>query len=626
MLERLHFTVRVSEMNAIGMFVKERLTQDSFVILVISTTGQGELPANARLLWKKLLRKKLTADHMANARYTTFGLGDSSYPKFNWAARKLHKRLLQLGATEFYPRGEADAQHPEGTDGGVLPWTADLRRHLLETYQLPPGISLVSDDVLLPPKWMLELVDDRRNGAAHSLRAEQNGPSAVSEPVLREDGLDKGLPPDDLLPIPGSFTVTLDENERVTPKDYWQDVRLLTLSTPTVREYQPGDVLAIFPKNFPQDVDSLLSLMDWGDIADKPIRIVAQGALQEMEDERSPGLYLPLATTTTVRHLLTHYLDITAIPRRSFFARIAHFTDDPREKERLLEFTKPEYLDELFDYTTRARRSILEVLLDFQSVKIPWSWIGDVFPILKSRQFSIASGGALKKTGAMPFHTKFQLLVAIVRYRTVIKKVRQGVCSRYLTILRPGTQINVVLKRGGLAISRTEASKPVVLIGPGTGVAPMRSMLWERLSWMEVDGTAPEAPDGQKPDVSEGTGAENVLFFGSRSQKADHFFSTEWTELRLKLELHVFTAFSRDQKQKIYVQDRIRQQAALVYRLLHDQSGIVYICGSSGKMPQAVREALIEVFQEQGAIEREEAEKELLRMEKDGRYKQETWS
>ena len=79
------------------------------------------------------------------------------------------------------------------------------------------------------------------------------------------------------------------------------------------------------------------------------------------------------------------------------------------------------------------------------------------------------------------------------------------------------------------------------------------------------------------------------------------------------------------QRQKVYVQDLIRQQSSLIYNALAIQDGIVYICGSSGKMPQAVREALIEGFQNHGAMGREAAEAYLVAMEKSGRYKQETW-
>lgn len=89
--------------------------------------------------------------------------------------------------------------------------------------------------------------------------------------------------------------------------------------------------------------------------------------------------------------------------------------------------------------------------------------------------------------------------------------------------------------------------------------------------------------------------------------------------------LKVFTAFSRDQQAKVYVQDILKQQAELVYELLHSKNGIVYVCGSSGKMPRAVRAALVKIFVDCGQMEESTAEDYLQAMEKDGRYRQETW-
>ena len=89
--------------------------------------------------------------------------------------------------------------------------------------------------------------------------------------------------------------------------------------------------------------------------------------------------------------------------------------------------------------------------------------------------------------------------------------------------------------------------------------------------------------------------------------------------------LEIYTAFSRDQREKRYVQDTIKEQCKLVHQSLLEENGIVYICGSSGKMPLAVREALVEAFQQAGSMDREGAESYLTQMEKEGRYKQETW-
>jgi sulfite reductase alpha subunit-like flavoprotein len=379
----------------------------------------------------------------------------------------------------------------------------------------------------------------------------------------------------------------------------------------------PGDILYITPKNFAADVNTLISLMKWEEDADVPLRFIPRDSSASTPPPPIP--FLLDHPGFTLRDLLTDYLDIMAIPRRSFFSQIAHFTDDPMHKERLLEFTIPEYIDEFYDYATRARRSILEVLHEFDSVKIPWQQACNIFPVIRGRQFSIASGGNLKKTSDEK--TRVDLLVAIVKYRTVIKKIRQGVCTRYIATLQPGSTLKVSVQRGGLNPTAKQLMEPSVLIGPGTGVAPIRSLLWEKAAILEASREADgAAPGGRMGPV--------VLLYGGRNRAADFFFEKEWEELSRILDLTVLTAFSRDQKNKIYVQDVLSRNSGLFLRMLHEMKGMVFICGSSGRMPRAVREALIETFQgAEGNPEtsRQTAEKYLLEMERVGRYRQETW-
>ncbi|KAK3167593.1 hypothetical protein OEA41_010720 [Lepraria neglecta] len=590
-LERIHFSTHVSKLDAIET-ARPSLRHYSILIFVTSTTGQGDLPANARLFWKSLLRKKLPPTYLQDVQFSTFGLGDSSYPKFNWAARKLHKRLVQLGANEIYPRGEADQQHDEGLDATFVPWSTDLRQHLLTKFPLPDGISPIPEEVLLEPKWKLAL---RSSVVSHPADALANGdheapPPAFedTEPRYETEPAQRVNPNASIESATQGIPVKLDENRRITSDNHWQDVRHLVFTSHAPAEYGPGDVLAIYPKNLPEEVDQLLKQMDWTDVADRPISFTPTRLTDGGNLYPSPPISLS-GTSTTLRTLLTEHLDLTAIPRRSFFSLVAHFTDDQFHKDRLLEFTKPEYIDELYDYTTRPRRSILEVLQEFESVKIPWQWAASVLPELRGRQFSIASGGQLKKT--REGNARFELLVAIVKYKTVIKKIREGVCTRYLAALLVGTRINVCLQKGGLAITKAEAKRPVVMIGPGTGVAPIRALAWERL----------------------------------QNESADYFYRDEWQSLRAQAPFEIFPAFSRDQHQKIYVQDAIRQQGPTVYRLLSVLNGTVCVCGSSGKMPQAVRAALIDVLEKCGHTDREAAEWSLERLEKEGRYKQETW-
>jgi sulfite reductase alpha subunit-like flavoprotein len=371
------------------------------------------------------------------------------------------------------------------------------------------------------------------------------------EPTLK-------LPPNDLLPISGSTTATLVQHTRVTPPTHWQDVRHLVFATQSPVRYAPGDVLTIFPKNFPDEVDQFIALMDWTHIADKPIKFVPRPTSARTQTYPPPPISnLFSYPKLTLRSLLTYYLDITSIPRRSFFSLIAHFTNNTMHRERLLEFTNPKYIDELYDYTTRPRRSILEVLQEFESVRIPWQWAATVVPVLRGRQFSIASGGALK----LPLPgdktisgSRIELLVAVVKYRTVIKKIRQGVCTRYIASLPVGADLAVVVQKGGLNMTNSELSRPAVMIGPGTGVAPMRALIWERLAArdemlakLRATPNGSRTTDGERESYPLGIMGQNLLFFGCRNRDADYFFQDEWNDLTHKGHLEAFVAFSRDQ-------------------------------------------------------------------------------
>ena len=485
---------------------------------------------------------------------------------------------------------------------------------MLDTYPLPEGQHPIPDDVQLPPKWVLQL-----QGQPSSSNADPVVSGTENQSISAEDS--KSRLEHDLRPIPDTLTATLIQNKRVTPPKHWQDVRHVSLTVPDSVTYVPGDMISIMPKNFAEDVQALIQMMGWEDQADQLISLVPANNQHSVEDLPLPPIpNLEAYPKLTLRALIMDYLDIRAIPRRRFFSEISHYTNDEMQKERLLEFTNPEFLDELWDYTSRPRRSILEVLHEFDTVKIPWQHATSVFPVLRGRQFSIASGGELKRTpegGA-----KFELLIAIVKYKTIIKRIREGVCTKYISVLQPGSTLKVHLQRGGLNSSLGQLSGPTVLVGPGTGVAPLRSMIWEKAAFVKA---YKEENGGAEPIIG-----PTILLFGGRNRNADFFFDEEWQQLSKLVKLEVFAAFSRDQKQKVYVQDVIRDNFGLFFRLLHEMAGSVYVCGSSGRMPQAVREALIEAFQHGGETDaerfsREEAEEYLLGMEKSGRYKQETW-
>lgn len=420
------------------------------------------------------------------------------------------------------------------------------------------------------------------------------------------------FPPPKYVDMRGSFPIFLMENKRMTPINHWQDVRQLTFYTSEEEAYDPGDILNIMPKNFPEDVQTLIDLMGWNDVADKKVSFVptapdfyAADNLQSMV----PGL-IP-TDQSTLRDLLIHNLDITAIPKRHFFQIMSHYTTDLMHRDRLLEYCNPAFTDEFYDYTSRPRRGILEVLQDFPSVKLPWAHATELFPLIRPRKYSISSGGAIKFEVPDQSLTKIQLLVAIVKYKTVLKKVRQGLCSRYLAAMPAKTNLLVTITEGSLGLAAARPKSPLMLIGPGTGIAPLRSLIWERAQSATPDRLA-----------------DTLIFYGGRNKRADNFYSEEWGLRHLGV-TKAYTAFSRDQKEKIYVQDIIRQEKKEVWRMLK-KSPVIVVCGSSGNMPKAVREAIIWVMlQEGGPVAfpggREDVEEELKKLEKAKFYVQETW-
>lgn len=108
---RRHFRARVQAMDS---YDRSNLLEEKHIVCVAATTGQGDEPSSMRTFWKALRQSNLPADFLDGLRFATFGLGDSSYPKYNWVAKKLHRRLKQLGAVEICEYGDGDDQNHNG--------------------------------------------------------------------------------------------------------------------------------------------------------------------------------------------------------------------------------------------------------------------------------------------------------------------------------------------------------------------------------------------------------------------------------------------------------------------------------------------------------------------------------
>ena len=281
---------------------------------------------------------------------------------------------------------------------------------------------------------------------------------------------------------------------------------------------------------------------------------------------------------------------------------LSYFTTSELEKERLVEFCSAEFQEELYEYCYRLKRTYIEVLEDFPDAckQLNLDYIFDLFPPMQPRAFSIASSIV-----ALP--NKAEILMAVVKYKTQMFTPRTGVCSTWLSVLDNPDEfkrndINIWVSKG--TINFPNDATPIIMVGPGTGISPFRSFLQERI-----------AGDAK---------GEIVLFFGCRNQGGDDFFRDEWNELN-KSHIKIFTAYSRDQPEKIYVHHKMKEEGGLIWSLLQ-KSAYLFIAGNSKDMPNDVISALKEIICEHGGMSTSDADNYFKHMETKQRFQCETWS
>ncbi|XP_051963359.1 NADPH-dependent diflavin oxidoreductase 1 isoform X1 [Xyrauchen texanus] len=560
------------KVEALDTYNVANLISEPLVVFVCATTGQGDPPDNMKKFWRFLFRKSLPADSLCRVHCAVLGLGDSSYPKFNFVAKKLYKRLLQLGANMLQPVGLADDQHDLGADGVIDPWLILFWQKTLCLYPPPAGLAPIREEEKLPPRYVFHFLDEAPDKQVEHLQTPDN----------------KAFPTS-LHPFPAQVVF----NQRVTDLSHFQDVRHIEFDiTGSNIQYSAGDVVMIRPCNAADDVEQFCQLLG----LDPELYFTLNPT-----DSSTAAVFARLPQPCSIRFLVEQFLDISAVPRRSFFELLATFSTNELEREKLLEFSSAQGQDALHSYCNRPRRTALEALADFPhtTAELSVDYLLDLFPEIQPRSFSIASS-------LLAHPNRIQILLAVVKYKTTLHKPRKGLCSTWLASLDPSKEIFVPLwvKKGSLSFPQ-DPDTPVIMVGPGTGVAPFRSAIQLR------------ATQGKMA---------NVLFFGCRSESKDFYCRSEWEEKVQAGQMILFTAFSRDQEDKIYVQHRVKEQSKLLWDLIAKRNAFFYIAGNAKQMPTGVCDALKGIFEKEGGMSEDQAQEMLDAMEKAGRFQSETWS
>ncbi|KDO28247.1 hypothetical protein SPRG_22186 [Saprolegnia parasitica CBS 223.65] len=543
--------------SAMDDFPIASLPNQRYVVFVVASSGDGEAPENMAQSWKFLLRKSLAADSLANVRVAIFGLGDSSYAKYNAVARRLQARLVQLGATEILERGLGDDQHELGFHGALNPWLEKLWGAVLALppFQLPDGFVIDDAPRLTPPQYRVTtMAAATASSVPHTFYAA----------------------PKTVLPAHKGQILTAT------------DVRHLVLdmsSAPVA--YAPGDIALLYPEN--TDAAAIDRFLH---------RLGLLGLVRgtQLVISRVDGAPANLPSPVSVDDLMRKYLDIFGTPRRSFFERLSLFASDPDEREKLVELASPGGADLLSDYCTREKRTY--VFEDFASVAVPLEYLVECIPRLQPRSYSIASASATHPS-------TIELTIALVEFQTPYKRPKRGICSAYVASLPIGATLPIWIKAGLFAPPPPQAN--VLLIGPGTGVAVMRALIQSRAAHATANG-------------------ETHLFVGCRHAAKDFLYEGEWQTLVSTGQLtSLHAAFSRDFGYKLYVQAKLAEASAMVFRVLTN-GGYCFVAGSAKRMPTDVYEAIRDIVVSEGQVSLKEAEVFMKSLVRHKRYVVESWS
>ncbi|CAM8994534.1 unnamed protein product [Rhodiola kirilowii] len=571
------------------------LPGEDAVIFVVSTTGQGDAPDSMKSFWKFLLKKNLNQNWLAGVQYAVFGLGDSGYEKYNFAAKKLDKRLSHLGATAIIEKGLGDDQHPSGYEGALDPWLSSLwsALHKQGSKFFPKGLE---PDYNWVDKPKLQITYHNTDYPPSQI---SNGGAIRTELEIvrlmctgKYGGVNKKAP---------DCLLRMNKNESLTGLNCERDVRHIELEavSPGIISYEVGDVVEILPGQNAAAVDSFIRRCNLN-----PEALIGVGLKND-----SNALQADTSSAIKLRSFVELTMDVaSASPRRYFFEVMSLYATAPHEKERLQYFASPEGRDDLYQYNQKERRTVLEVLDDFPSVQMPFEWLVQLVPPLKTRAFSISSS-------CTAHQNQVHLTVSVVNWTTPYKRKRAGLCSNWLAGLDPqqGILIPAWFRKGTLPAP--SPSLPLVLVGPGTGCAPFRGFVEDRSIQAKTCETAPV-----------------LFFFGCRSEENDYLYRDFWSKHSEKGGVlsedkggGFYASFSRDQPQKVYVQHKMHENSHKVWKLLREGAA-VYVAGSSTKMPADVFAAFVEIISKESGVPKEDAVRWLQTMERGGKYHVEAWS
>jgi sulfite reductase (NADPH) flavoprotein alpha-component len=383
-----------------------------------------------------------------------------------------------------------------------------------------------------------------------------------------------------------NFTVKVRENRRLTPTSYDRNIFHIDFDlTDTDLTYDIGEALGVHAQNDTEDVREFIK--SYGLNEDDLFEIPSREDLSALE-------------VRTVFQALQQNVDIFGKPPKKFYESLAEFAVDKSEKKSLLAVCAPEGAAEFKRRAEIDNVTFADILLEHTSARPSFPDLVKIVSPMKRREYSIASS---QKVNPNSVH----LLIVVVNWTDGKGRGRWGQATRYLSRLSIGTEVVVSVKPSAMKLPALTTA-PLIMAGLGTGLAPFRAFVQHR-AWQKAQGL----------EIG-----QILLYMGSRHQRQEYLYGEEWEAY---VDVGIITllscAFSRDQKQKIYIQDRMRETLDEIREAYLEMGGSFYLCGPTWPVSDvaAVLEEAIEIHGEMVTSGKKvDAVREMEELKENGRY------
>ena len=545
------------------------LSAEPFSITVLSgsQTGNAKSVADkvaaelteAGIAVKRVALKDYKAKTIADEKYlllVTSTQGEGEPPEEGVVLHKLlnGKKTPKLTELQFAVLGLGDSSYPNFCQAGK---DFDQRFAELGATRLFERVDADLDYSATAEQWIRDIVAIIKEKAAQASPVVQSIATATTALVAKESQYNKANP----------FPATLITNQKITGRQSDKDVRHLEFDLAgSDLHYQAGDALGVWFDNDPKLVDEVLSLAQ----IDPTTEVTIEGKAQTI----STALLSHLELTQNTPAFVKGYAAL---------ANNEQLNDLVADNQALQELV--------------LRTPIVDVLHKFPA-KLTAEQLVSLLCPLTPRLYSISSSPA--EVGE-----EVHLTVGVVRFEHE-GRARSGAASSFLADrVEEDGAVRVFVEHNDNFRLPNDMTKPIIMVGSGTGVAPFRAFMQQR--------------------VADEASGKNWLIFGNPHFASDFLYQTEWQQFAKEGFLHKYDfAWSRDQEKKIYVQDKIRENSTALWQWLQE-GAYFYVCGDASKMAKDVEQALLDVIAKEGNLSPDEAEDYLNELREEKRYQRDVY-